>query len=210
MPTDTMGTQAAAQPEGADPPGASVQPEAAAPPEASVQPETAQALSNTLVRVMKIMSAMKHQAPRQHPAVDPSHYPVLFCLSGDPQRVSAVAESIHSDVSTVSRQVTHLVHHGLLDKIGDPDDRRAQLLSLSPSGREVIDKLVRGRGQWFGQLLASWTDDDVRAFDAYLTRFGDDLEAFKARVSTSIPTGNAAHQTSTPSETIPEEPAHER
>jgi DNA-binding MarR family transcriptional regulator len=192
MPMDTRSTQAAG------------------PPETAVQPETAQALSNTLVRVVKIMSAMKHQAPRQHPAVDPSHYPVLFCLSGDPQRVSAVAESIHSDVSTVSRQVTHLVHHGLLDKIGDPDDRRAQLLSLSPSGREVIDKLVRGRGQWFEQLLASWTDEDVRAFDAYLTRFGDDLEAFKARVSTSIPTGNAAHQTSSPSETTPKEPAHER
>ena len=174
-----------------------------------VRPETAQALSNTLVRVMKIMSAMKHQAPRQHAAVDPSHYPVLFCVAGAPQRVSAVADSIHSDVSTVSRQVTHLVHHGLLDKIGDPDDRRAQLLSLSPSGREVIDKLVRGRGQWFGELLASWTDEDVRAFDAYLTRFGDDLEAFKARVSTVIPAGNAAHQTSSPSET-PEELAHER
>jgi DNA-binding MarR family transcriptional regulator len=198
MPTEAIKTQAAAEPN------------TAAPPETAVQPETAQALSHTLVRVMKIMSAMKHQAPRQHPAVDPSHYPVLFCLSGDPQRVSAVAESIHSDVSTVSRQVSHLVHHGLLDKIGDPDDRRAQLLSLSPSGREVIDKLVRGRGQWFGELLASWTDEDVRAFDAYLTRFGDDLEAFKARVSTSIPTGNAAHQTSSPFETTPEEPAHER
>ena len=158
------------------------------PTSAAVQPETAQSLSNTLVRVMKIMSAMKHQAPRQHAAVDPSHYPVLFCLSGTPQRVSGVAESIHSDVSTVSRQVSHLVHHGLLEKIGDPDDGRAQLLSLSPAGREVIDKLIRGRGQWFGELLASWTDDDVRAFDAYLTRFGSDLEAFKARIGTPHPT----------------------
>ena len=82
----------------------------------------------------------------------------------------------------MSRQVSHLVQHGLLEKIGDPDDGRAQLLSLSPAGREVIEKLVRGRGEWFGQLLASWSDEDVRAFDAYLRRFGDDLEAFKARV----------------------------
>jgi DNA-binding MarR family transcriptional regulator len=198
MPTETRTT-------GAAPQEAAAQREPAPQPQPAVQPETAQALSNTLVRVMKIMSAMKHQAPRQHPAIDPSHYPVLFCLSGEPQRVSAVAESIHSDVSTVSRQVTHLVHHGLLDKIGDPDDGRVQLLSLSPSGREVIDKLVRGRGQWFGQLLASWTDEDVRAFDAYLTRFGDDLEAFKARLATSTPTGSAAHQTSSPSETTSSE-----
>ena len=172
MPTETSNV---------DQPAETVQPE-------TVQPETAQTLSHTLVRVMKIMSAMKHQAPRQHPAVDPSHYPVLFCLSGAPLRVSAVADSIHSDVSTVSRQVSHLVQHGLLEKIGDPDDGRAQLLSLSPAGREVIDKLVRARGQWFGQLLASWSDEDVRTFDAYLTRFGDDLEAFKARVGAPNPT----------------------
>jgi len=93
------------------------------PTDTTVQPETTQALSNTLVRVMKIMSAMKHQAPRQHPAVDPSHYPVLFCLSGAPLRVSAVADSIHSDVSTVSRQVSHLVQHGLLE-CGSPIHER--------------------------------------------------------------------------------------
>jgi DNA-binding MarR family transcriptional regulator len=182
----------------------------------TVQPETTQALSHTLVRVMKIMSAMKHQAPRQHPAVDPSHYPVLFCLSGNPQRVSAVADTIHSDVSTVSRQVTHLVHHGLLEKIGDPVDGRAQLLSLSPTGRKVIDELVQGRGQWFGQLLASWSDEDVRAFDAYLTRFGDDLEAFKARVGApSSSNSSTLSPTSDPDpsptlESTTEEPAHER
>ena len=177
--------------------------------ENAVQPETAQALSNTLVRVVKIMSAMKHQAPRQHPAVDPSHYPLLFCLSGTPLRVSAVADSIHSDVSTVSRQVSHLVQHGLLLKIGDPDDGRAQLLSLSPAGREVIDKLVRGRGQWFGQLLASWSDEDVRTFDAYLTRFGDDLEGFKSRLAAPSPTVPTV--TTPPTlETTTEELAHER
>jgi DNA-binding MarR family transcriptional regulator len=180
------------------------------PTDATLRPETAQALSHTLVRVMKIMSAMKHQAPRQHPAVDPSHYPVLFSLSGAPQRVSAVADTIHSDVSTVSRQVSHLVQHGILEKIGDPDDGRAQLLSLSPSGREVIEKLVRGRGEWFGQLLASWSDEDVRTFDAYLRRFGDDLEAFKTRVGApttlTIPTSTST----TTLETTTEELAHER
>ena len=147
-----------------------------------VQAETAQAISQTLVRVMKIMTAMKHHAPREHPAVDPSHYPVLFCVSGEPRRVSAVADSIHSDVSTVSRQVTHLVQHGLLEKIGDPDDGRAQLLSLSPAGRTVIAKLVERRGSWFEELLSSWTDEEARDFERYLSRFGDDVEVFKAQL----------------------------
>ncbi|MEP6631051.1 MAG: MarR family transcriptional regulator, partial [Lapillicoccus sp.] len=147
-----------------------------------VQPETAQAISQTMVRVIKIMSAMKHHAPREHPAVDPSHYPLLFCVSGEPRRVSAVADSIHSDVSTVSRQVTHLVQHGLLEKIGDPDDGRAQLLSLSPSGRTVIEKLVQRRGSWFEQLLSTWTDEEACDFERYLSRFGDDVETVKAQL----------------------------
>ena len=147
-----------------------------------VQPETAQAISQTMVRVIKIMSAMKHHAPREHAAVDPSHYSLLFCVSGEPRRVSAVADIIHSDVSTVSRQVTHLVQHGLLEKIGDPDDGRAQLLSLSPAGRTVIEQLVRRRGSWFEQLLSSWTDEEAQDFERFLSRFGDDVEAVKAQL----------------------------
>lgn len=146
-------------------------------------PETAQAISRTLVRVVKIVGSMRHHMPRQHPALDPSHYPLLFCVAGQPRRISAVADSIHSDVSTVSRQVSHLVQHGLLEKIGDPEDKRAQLLSLSPTGRDVIDKLVQGRGQWLEQVLHSWSDEDARAFEGYLSRFGDDLEAYKASCS---------------------------
>ncbi len=174
-------------------------------PPVPVQPDTAQAISNTFVRVMKIMSAMKHRAPREHPALDPSHYPLLFCVSAEPRRVSAVADSIHSDVSTVSRQVTHLVQHGLLEKIGDPDDGRAQLLSLSPSGRVVIDTLVRRRGLWFEQLLSSWSDEDARAFEHLLTRFGNDVESFKAQLDAPTapldrPTTPAAPTASRPDE----------
>jgi len=144
----------------------------------SVRTETAEEIATTLVRILKIMASMRHHAPRQHPAVDPSHYPLLFTLAREPRRVSALADMIHSDVSTVSRQVTHLVQHGIIEKIGDPEDGRAQLLSLSPAGTEVIEKLTRGRGEWFTVLLAGWSDEDARAFEQYLTRFGNDVEAF--------------------------------
>jgi DNA-binding MarR family transcriptional regulator len=158
----------------------------------SVQPETAEAIATTLIRVTKIMASMRHHAPRLHPAVDPSHYPVLFTLASEPRRVSALADMIHSDVSTVSRQVSHLVQHGIIEKIGDPEDGRAQLLSLSAAGTEVLEKLARGRETWFRQLLADWSDEDARAFEQYLTRFGNDVEAFKAGLSAA--TAAPSHQ----------------
>jgi hypothetical protein len=72
-----------------------------------------------------------------------------------------------------------------------------------------------------GPSCASWSDQDVRAFDAYLTRFGDDLEAFKSRLATpsSTPTSTTTSTTNgttadpdSPStlETTTEELAHER
>ncbi len=158
----------------------------------SVRSETAEEIATTLVRVLKIMTSMRHHAPRQHPAVDPSHYPVLFTLASEPRRVSALADMIHSDVSTVSRQVSHLVQHGIVEKIGDPEDGRAQLLSLSPAGTELIEKLTQGRGEWFRVLLANWSDEDARAFEQYLTRFGNDVEAVKAGLSAA--TAAPSHQ----------------
>lgn len=150
-----------------------------------VEPATAEAMAKSLVRVMKVMGALRHHAPREHPGVDPSQYQLLFVLSGEPRRVSALAEAIHSDVSSVSRQVSHLAQQGVVEKIGDPSDGRAQLLSLTPAGRQLVERLVRARGRWFEQLLATWSDEEARTFARLLARFGDDAETFKARLGTA-------------------------
>ena len=152
-----------------------------------VRRETAESIATTLGRVMKVMTAMRHHAPRQHDAVDPSHYPLLFTLASDPRRVSVLAEMIHSDVSTVSRQVSHLVQYGLIAKIDDPEDGRAQLLSLSPTGSEVIERLLRARAEWFEALLSTWSDPDAQSFAHLLTRFGVDVERFKAGLGAAPP-----------------------
>lgn len=161
----------------------------------SVTPETAKAISTTLVRVMKVIGSMKSQLPVTKfidvPGLDHSHFPTLFTLGHEPRRVSALAELIHSDISTVSRQVSHLVQLGLVEKIDDPADGRAQLLSLSPTGRRVIDELVDRRGEWFEQLLRGWSEDEAAAFLAHLGRFGDDVESWKADLV-------GAHHTSHP------------
>ncbi|MEO7058731.1 MAG: MarR family winged helix-turn-helix transcriptional regulator [Lapillicoccus sp.] len=161
-----------------------------------VTPETAESISNTLVRVMKIVGSMKSHMPvtslAPMPGLDYSHFPTLFTLGHEPRRVSALAELIHSDISTVSRQVSHLVQIGLVEKIGDPDDGRAQLLSLSPTGRQVIDDLVKRRGEWFELLLKDWKEEDAVAFLGFLTRFGDDVETFKLDLTNPLPGAHPA------------------
>jgi len=88
------------------------------------------------------------------------------------RRHSLLAEHVYSDVSTVSRQVTTLVSHGLLDKVSDPQDGRACMVSLSPEGAELVDHLKAVRGQWFRQVLQDWQPEDAAAFCDYLEHFG--------------------------------------
>jgi len=134
-------------------------------------------LGDDLIRVVKLLHHVRQQSPRQHPQVDPMAYPLLFNLKVAPMRVSALAEALHSDVSTVSRQVSTLVELGFVARGPDPDDGRAQALSLTDAGGNLLSAIREGRDRWLQGLLANWSDDDVTAFSTHLRHFASDLEA---------------------------------
>ncbi|MCE1178038.1 MarR family winged helix-turn-helix transcriptional regulator [Actinomycetota bacterium] len=138
--------------------------------------EAAGRLFVSVIRGMKMLQAAKARAARVHPAVESASYPILFSLSGEPQRVSALADLIHSDVSTVSRQVTHLAKAGLIAKVTDPADGRAQLISITPEGSQLVETLRQKRAAWLAGLLEDWTPEEIAQFTAYLDRFADALQ----------------------------------
>jgi len=148
--------------------------------------ETATRLSTELVRVMKLFQSMRQHAPKLHPGVEAASYPILLNLAEEPRRVSLLADCIHSDVSTVSRQVTMLASHGLLDKVADPLDGRAFMVSLSAEGKELVERLKAGRGEWFRQMLHDWEPADAEAFNDQLDRFATSFEASRDQIR-SIP-----------------------
>ena len=142
--------------------------------------QTAERVSVGLIRLMKLLQALRQHAPRIHPAVDATAYPILFNLAAEPRRVSVLAECVHSDVSTVSRQATAIVSHGLAEKVTDPADGRAQVITLTPEGIALLERIKDQRARWFQDMLADWDPEDIAGFTAYLSRFGDALEASRA------------------------------
>ena len=144
--------------------------------------ETAERVSVGLIRLMKLLQAMRQHAPRIHPAVDATAYPILFNLAAAPRRVSVLAEVVHSDVSTVSRQVSTLEGHGLVDKVSDPADGRAQVVQLSESGEALLTSIKAQRTEWFRELMGDWTAEEASDFAHQLERFGTDLERFKNKL----------------------------
>ncbi len=141
-------------------------------------------LGDDLIRVFKLLQAVRAHAPRQHPAVDPMAYPMLFQLAGRPMRVSELAELLHSDISTVSRQVSSLVDLQFVVRGPDPDDGRAQALTLSAEGMQLLGEIRSNRDLWLQGVLSDWPDDDVRQFSAHLQHFASDLEASLATSTT--------------------------
>jgi DNA-binding MarR family transcriptional regulator len=107
----------------------------------------------------------------------------LGLLSGlattGPTRLSTLASVMCLDLSTVSRQVPALEKQGWVARTRDPDDHRAQLLELTPSGHDMLHAVRRSRAQVLAELLPEWSTADMRAFAAQLERFNDDVIAHR-------------------------------
>jgi DNA-binding MarR family transcriptional regulator len=101
----------------------------------------------------------------------------------------ALAEEVHSDPSTISRQVGQLVRLGLVERTADPADGRATLLAATAEGRRVFEENRRRRNEHLADLLSPWPDGDRRALAALLARFADDYEDDARRPA---PAGSAA------------------
>lgn len=113
-----------------------------------------------------------------------------------PQRSSVLADAAHVDPSTISRQVTHLVDLGLVQRRADPEDGRATLLVATERGVAVHAQVQERRERAYAAMVADWPPDDVRRLAHLLGRLNDSfathrtrlLEAISGEQSTTEPT----------------------
>jgi DNA-binding MarR family transcriptional regulator len=140
-------------------------------------------LSTELVRLNRLLERVHARFSAQfHDGVERAAFLLLVHLvRTGPQRLSALAEVVHSDVSTVSRQITQLVQLGLVTRQPDPSDGRASLLAATDLGRESYDAKRRRRNQNMAAVLADWTPGDRDTLVALLGRFNEDYENFHLR-----------------------------
>jgi DNA-binding MarR family transcriptional regulator len=113
-----------------------------------------------------------------------------------PMRISEVAEHLALDLSTVSRQVTHLRQQGFLDSSPDPGDGRSQRLTVNAGG---VEELRRTRRVLVGKLvdqLEDWPDQEV----GDLTRLLGKLATATAECAATRPAAASPDTTTHPRE----------
>jgi DNA-binding MarR family transcriptional regulator len=87
-------------------------------------------------------------------------YIVLSALDHSSIRTqAALAELIGADKTRIIATLDQLQEHGYIERIPDPEDRRARLLAITESGRSIKDAaqvdIQRSEEHWLGQLSAN-------------------------------------------------------
>jgi DNA-binding MarR family transcriptional regulator len=105
-------------------------------------------------------------------------YIVLSALDRSPIRTqAALAEAIGADKTRIIPTLDELQKHGYIERIPDPDDRRARLLAITDSGRSVKDEvqvaIQGGEEHWLGQLSANDRDVFLRVLRQLTARRAD-------------------------------------
>ena len=125
--------------------------------------------------------------------VEWSAHVLLKALSSEgAMRASALAYCVHSDPSTVSRQVAALVKEGLVERRADPADGRASLLVLTPKADAVLAEHNEIRLDFFARVLRNWSSEEIDQFAALLDRFTTDYGNANSDYLTERIAGRAA------------------
>lgn len=140
-----------------------------------VTAEVERALTQVARSILRL-EVPRHALP-EGASLDRAGYWLLFRISSSaPVRLSELADSVALDLSTVSRQMSHLVSAGLVVREPDPDDGRACLLSLSELGWTVLEAVSEARRQVLAEAVDDWSEAQRRSLAAGLVRLAAGLE----------------------------------
>ncbi|MFC8303438.1 MarR family winged helix-turn-helix transcriptional regulator [Specibacter sp. NPDC057265] len=134
--------------------------------------DTQHQLGAMLVRARKSFRA---RAAEIHPELQPMGYSALLLLSrGGTLHQASLPELLDTDKATVSRLIKQLEGLGLVFRMVDPDDARAQLVSLSAQGQQRYEVSMSVAHQLLVDRLSQWDVAEVRRFAELLSRLNED------------------------------------
>jgi DNA-binding MarR family transcriptional regulator len=149
-------------------------------PKRSAEDRAVEELESALFGVARtiLRLGIPAHALREGEHIDRSAYWMLKRLdeSGAPLRLSDLAGLLELDLSTVSRQARQLTDTGMMDRVADPADGRACLVSVSQRGREVLAAMRDARHEVLRTAMSRWAPQERAALAAALARLVEDMQ----------------------------------
>jgi DNA-binding MarR family transcriptional regulator len=92
-----------------------------------------------------------------------------------PLRIGELATMLGVDNSTITPQAQWLERAGLVTRAPDPKDGRVALLTITPQGRQLLERVHRSRRELLLEKIRDWTPSDRAAAAATLSRLASAL-----------------------------------
>lgn len=124
------------------------------------------------VMVRRIRRVIGVRAREVHADLQPASYLILsYVLESGPVRASSIVEVFDIDKGAISRQVSHLIELGLVERTPDPADGRATLLSVTDDGARRMKDVGDHRRKLIDERLSDWSEKDLTTFVSDLARY---------------------------------------
>ena len=146
--------------------------------------------------LMNLMMALGRRMRQRQPGdvIDYSAFPILKLLTHQgPMRLSALAQVLGLDASTVSRHARQLEDKGLLERTEDPDDGRASRVAVSEHGTACLAQGFAARRHVIADALDGWNDDERETLRVLLHRL---VGSLLVQTDLSSPADPRAQETS--------------
>jgi len=101
---------------------------------------------------------------------------VLRFVGEGESRATKLAERLGVSAPVLSRHIADLEEQGFVVRRQDPDDGRAQLVALTPSGAEKLRHIEEQRTAVLQDYLRDWSEEDVGATAKSLHKLTESLK----------------------------------
>lgn len=143
------------------------------------EPDAALADVETQVALLlRRADGVRRRSPDLEGTLERSHYLVMRRLAEHgPASISALADELGLDASTMTRQVLALQADGHVARGVDEHDARRAVVSATEAGLAALETSRLSRARLYGRVLEDWTDADRARLATLLRRLNEALDA---------------------------------
>lgn len=113
---------------------------------------------------------------------------LLLLALGDGAAGQELSRAMGVSLATMTGIVDRLVAQNLVTRREDPRDRRVRRIELSPTGRQLVDRITSAGVDGLRRILDRLSVDDLRILDRAGTLI---MQAIAAETAASLPAGPA-------------------
>ena len=121
-------------------------------------------LTRDLLLAGRLWRKMAREAAARHGVAEAASAPLIWIERlGENVRQNALADAIGIEGASLVRLIDELQSSGLVTREPDPSDRRANVVSLTPRGREVVAEVNEDIQNLREQIFAGISTADIQA-----------------------------------------------